>query len=167
MVIPRGSPVADRPLLEVTERTVMLMRFEPFRDFDWVAEELLSERRVRQIPVDAYRRGNEFKVALDLPGVDSRFIELTVEQDLLTVRATRAWVRAEGDQIQIAERAQGEFSRQLFLGEGLDREHIAATYENGVLTLTIPVAEAAKPRKVEITHAGDVVQAITAASVAD
>ena len=122
---------------------------------------------MRQIPVDADRRGNEFKAHLDLPGVDGRFIELTVEKDLLTVRATRAWVRAEGDQIQIAERAQGEFSRQLLLGEGLDRDHITATYENGVLTLTIPVAEEAKPRKVEITHAADVVHAVTAASVAE
>ena len=104
----------------------MLMRFEPFREFDRITEELLNERRARQIPVDAYRRGNDFKVAFDLPGVDARFIELTVEKDVLTVRATRAWVRAEGDQIQIAERPQGEFSRQLFLGEGLDREHINA-----------------------------------------
>jgi len=145
----------------------MLMRFEPFRELDRMAEEMLAERRMRQIPVDAYRRGNEFKAHLDLPGVDSRFIELTVERDFLTVRATRAWVRAEGDQITIAERAQGEFSRQLFLGEGLDRDHITANYENGVLTLTIPVAEDAKPRKVEVTHAGDVVQAITAAPVAE
>jgi HSP20 family protein len=143
----------------------MLIRFEPFREFDRFSEELLSQRRGRQIPVDAYRRGNEFKVHLDLPGVDSRFIELTVEQDLLTVRATRGWVRAEGDQMQIAERPQGEFSRQLFLGESLDRDHITANYENGVLTLTIPVAEEAKPRKVEITHAGGVVEAITAPSV--
>jgi len=145
----------------------MLMRFEPFREFDRLAEEMLSERRMRQIPVDAYRRGNEFKAHLDLPGVDSRFIELTVEKDLLTVRATRAWIRAEGDQVQMAERAQGEFSRQLLLGEGLDRDHVTATYENGVLTLTIPVAEEAKPRRVEITHAGDAVQAVTAASVAE
>ncbi len=92
--------------------------------------------------------------------MDGRFIEMTVEKDLLTVRATRGWVRAEGDQVQIAERAQGEFSRQLFLGEGLDRDHINATYENGVLTVTIPVAEEAKPRRVEITHAGDVIEAV-------
>jgi HSP20 family protein len=144
----------------------MLMRFEPLREFDRLTEEFFNERRARQIPVDAYRRGDEFKIHLDLPGVDSRFIELTVEQDLLTVRATRAWVRTEGDQVQIAERPQGEFSRQLFLGESLDREHITADYENGVLTLTIPVAEEAKPRKVEITHAGGVVAAVTAPSVA-
>jgi HSP20 family protein len=145
----------------------MLMRFEPLRELDRLTEEMLSDRRPRQIPVDAYRRGDEFKVHFDLPGVDSRFIELTVEKDLLTVRATRAWVRPEGDQIQIAERAHGDFSRQLFLGEGLDRDHIGATYENGVLTLTVPVAEEAKPRKVEITHAGDGAQAVTAGSVAD
>ena len=143
----------------------MLMRFEPFREFDRVTEELLNERRLRQIPVDAYRRGDEFKLHFDLPGVDPRFIELTVEKDVLTVRATRAWVRAENDQIQISERAQGEFSRQLFLGESLDRDHIAATYDNGVLTVTIPVAEQAKPRKVEVTHTAATVQAIPAASV--
>lgn len=161
----RDLEVADRQVLAVSERIIMLMRFEPFRELDRMAEEMLSERRVRQIPVDAYRRGNEFKAHLDLPGVDPRFIELTVEKDLLTVKATRAWVRAEGDQVQIAERAQGEFSRQLFLGEGLDRDHITAGYESGVLTLTIPVAEEAKPRKVEITHGGAVVQA-TAVPVA-
>ena len=144
----------------------MLMRYEPFRDFDQITEELLNQRRARQIPVDAYRRGNEFKIHLDLPGVDSRFIDLTVEQDLLTVRAARAWVRTEGDQVQIAERPQGEFSRQLFLGESLDRDQITANYENGVLTLTIPIAEESKPRKVEITHAGEVVEAVAAPSVA-
>ena len=144
----------------------MLMRFEPFRELDRITEELLSQHRVRQIPVDAYRRGNEFKLHLDLPGVDPDSIELIVEKDLLTVRATRTWTRAEDDQIQVLERAQGEFSRQLFLGESLDRDHITAAYENGVLTVTIPVAEEAKPRKVEITNAGRVVQAVTAASAA-
>ncbi|MGH8945028.1 MAG: Hsp20/alpha crystallin family protein [Acidimicrobiia bacterium] len=132
----------------------MLMRFETFREYDRVTEELFSQRRLRQIPVDAYRRGNEFKVLLDLPGVDPGSIELTVEEDILAVRATRSWARAEGDQIQMTERAHGDFSRQLVLGESLDREHITATYENGVLTATIPIAEEAKPRKVEITHAG-------------
>jgi HSP20 family protein len=145
----------------------MLMRSEPFRELDRMTEQLLSEKRARPIPVDAYRRGHEFKVHFDLPGVDARFIELTVENDLLTVRATRAWVRTEGDQIQIAERPQGEFSRQLFLGESLDRDHLTANYENGVLTLTIPVAEEAKPRKVEITNTGDRAQAVTAASTAE
>jgi HSP20 family protein len=143
----------------------MLMRFETFRGYDRFTEELLSQRRVRQIPVDAYRRGNEFKVHLDLPGVDPGSIELTVEKDVLSVRATRTWAPAEDDQIQMTERAQGEFSRQLFLGESLDREHITATYENGVLTATIPVAEEAKPRQVAITHAGGELPALTANTV--
>jgi HSP20 family protein len=144
----------------------MLMRFEPFREFDRVSEELMNEHRARQIPVDAYRRGNEFKVHLDLPGVDPGAVELTVDKDVLTVRATRRWIRAEDDQIQVTERTQGEFQRQLFLGEGLDREHIAATYEDGVLTITIPVVEQVKPRKVEITHGGNVAQAVEATSTA-
>ncbi|HKZ26057.1 MAG TPA: Hsp20/alpha crystallin family protein [Acidimicrobiia bacterium] len=144
----------------------MLMRFEQFREYDRVTEELLNQRRIRQIPVDAYRRGDEFKVLLDLPGVDPGSIELTVEKDILSVRATRSWAPAEGDQVQMTERAQGDFSRQLFLGESLDRDHITAIYENGVLTATIPVAEEAKPRQVEIIHAGGELPALAATTVA-
>jgi len=138
----------------------MLARFEPYRPLDPITEQLLSERRAWQIPVDAYRRGNEYKVLLDLPGTDPGSIELTVEKDLLAVRAKRTWIQAEDDQIQIAERGQGDFSRQLFLGEGLDREKITASYENGVLTVTIPVIEQVKPRKVEIAYARDVPQVV-------
>jgi len=142
----------------------MLLRYEPFQAFDRLTQELANETRARQIPVDAYRRGNEFKVHLDLPGVEPASIELTVENDVLSVRATRTWVRAEGDEIQMTERAQGEFKRQLFLGESLDRDHITAAYEDGVLTVTIPVAEQAKPQKVEITHVGSVAQAVETVS---
>ena len=143
----------------------MLMRFEPFRDFDRITEQLLSERRVRQVPVDAYRRGNEFKVDFDLPGADPGSIDLTVERDVLTMRATRTWRRDEGDEVLVAERGQGDFSRQLFLGESLDRDNITALYHDGVLTITIPVAEQAKPKKVEVTHIGSVAQAVEAATV--
>lgn len=144
----------------------MLMRFEPFQEFDRRTEELLSGRRTRQIPVDAYRRGNDFKIHLDLPGVDPGSIDLTVEKDVLTVQATRTWTAAEDDQVAVQERIQGVFKRQLLLGEGLDRDHVAATYEDGVLTITIPVAEQAKPRKVEITHpaTGQVVEAASLAA---
>jgi HSP20 family protein len=161
----RLSPTAR--LLEGQRKDpTMLLRYEPFREFDRMTEELMSERRARQIPVDAYRRGNEFKVHLDLPGADPGSIELTVENDVLSVRATRTWVRDEDDQIQVAERAQGEFQRQLLLGESLDREHITAAYQDGVLTVTIPVVEQAKPLKVAITHVASVVQAVEAASTA-
>ncbi|MET0564958.1 MAG: Hsp20/alpha crystallin family protein [Acidimicrobiia bacterium] len=138
---------------------------ETFPVYDRLTEELLSQRRVKQIPVDAYRHANEFKVLLDLPGIDPGSIELTVEKDILDVRATRNWVQVEGDQIQMTERPHGEFRRQLFLGESLDREHITATYENGVLTATIPVAEQAKPRKVEITDAEGELLALAATTV--
>jgi HSP20 family protein len=143
----------------------MLMRFEPFREFDRITEQLLSERRVRQVPVDAYRRGNEFKVDFDLPGADPGSIDLTVEKDVLTMRATRTWRRDEGDEVLVAERGQGDFSRQLFLGESLDRDNITAIYHDGVLTITIPVAEQAKPKKVEVIHVGSVAQAVEAATV--
>ena len=143
----------------------MLMRFEPFRELDRITEELLSERRVRQVPVDAYRRGNELKVNLDLPRADPGSIDLTVERDVLTVRATRTPEVAEGDDIQVVERAHGQFSRELFLGESLDRDNISALYHEGVLTITIPVAEQAKPHKVEVTHVGSVAEAVEAASV--
>jgi HSP20 family protein len=139
----------------------MLMRFDPFREFDRFPEELLHGRRARQIPVDAYRRGDEFKVHLDMPGVDPSSIELTVERDVLSVRAERSWAPLEGDEIQVSERAQGEFSRQLFLGEALDRDHVAAAYADGVLTITIPVAEQAKPRKI-LVHAGGEAKAVEA-----
>jgi HSP20 family protein len=142
----------------------MLMRFEPLREFDPITEELLAGRRVRQLPVDAYRRGNEFKIVLDLPGADPDSIDLTVERDVLTIRASRASHQEEGDDILVAERGHGQFSRQLFLGESLDRDHISAIYHDGVLTATIPVAERAKPRKVEITHVGSVAPAVEAAT---
>src|SRR3989442_6990403 len=152
----RSSPVTDRQPLRGAEKGIptMLMRFEPFREFERMSEQMRSQNPVRQIPVDAYRRGNEFKIHLDLPGVNPDSIELTVENDVLSVWASRSWLPAEGDQVQITERAQGEVSRQLFLGQSLDRDHLTATCENGVLTITIPMAEQAKPRRVEVLHAG-------------
>jgi HSP20 family protein len=127
----------------------MLMRFDPFRDLDRMSQELLGSART-SMPMDAYRQGDAFWVTFDLPGVDPSSIEVTVEQNVLTVRAERSWRPAEGVEVVSQERPQGRFSRQLFLGEALDTEHISANYDRGVLTLTIPVAERAKPRRVEI-----------------
>jgi HSP20 family protein len=131
----------------------MLMRFDPFRDFDRFAHALTSQGagRLASMPMDAYREGDNFIVEFDLPGVDPGSIDLTVEKNALTVRAQRSWEPKESQEVLISERPQGTFSRQLFLGEGLDADKIQASYNNGVLRLTIPVAEQAKPRKVQIT----------------
>src|SRR5215218_6720669 len=136
----------------------MLMRFDPFRDLDRLTQNLWGGemRRLNGVPMDAYRKGSEFVVHFDVPGIDPNSIELTVEKNVLTVSAerTRQW----GDDVEevvVSERPVGTFSRQLFLGETLDAEHIEASCDNGVLTLRIPVAEAAKPRKVSISAGGN------------
>jgi HSP20 family protein len=128
----------------------MLMRFDPLREFDRVFDQAWSQARQAAIPMDAYRRGDSFVINLDLPGVDPASVDLTVERNSLTISAERHWEPGEDDQVVASERRQGAFSRQLLLGEGLDAEHIHASYENGVLTVTIPVAATAKPRKIEI-----------------
>ncbi len=128
----------------------MLMRFDPLRELDQVAQ-LLRQTARPAAPMDAYRHGDRFIVQFDLPGVDPSSIDLTVEKNVLNVTATRQRTFAEGDEVLVAERPQGEFRRQLFLGEQLDTDNIGAEYENGVLTLTLSVAEQAKPRKVEIS----------------
>jgi len=102
------------------------------------------------MPIDAYRRGDHFYVHFDLPGVDADSVDLEVEKNVLTVKAERSWEPSEGDEVVVAERPRGTFTRQLFLGETLDTDHIEAQYDKGVLTVSIPVAEAAKPRKVAI-----------------
>jgi HSP20 family protein len=131
------------------------MRFDPFRELDRLEQSLAgAARRTPSMPMDAYRRGDQFVVHFDLPGIDASSIELTVEKNVLTVKAERGWQTQEGDDWLVSERFQGTYTRQLFLGETLDAERISAHYDQGVLTLTIPVAEQAKPRKVEITTGG-------------
>ncbi len=135
----------------------MLMRFDPFRDFDRAWQQLAqaSQQAARSFPMDAYRRGDDFVVHFDLPGVDPGTIDLTVDNNTLTVRAERRFEQEQGDEILVTERPQGTFTRQLLLGDQLDTDRISAGYDRGVLTLTIPVAERAKPRRVEITTADD------------
>ncbi|SDC31775.1 Hsp20/alpha crystallin family protein [Actinokineospora iranica] len=134
----------------------MLMRTDPFREFDRLAQQVFGHTqgtwsRPSAMPMDAYRAGDEFVVSFDLPGVDPDAIDLDVERNVLTVKAERRPVdRGENVELQVAERPLGVFSRQLFLGESLDTENIKANYEQGVLTLRIPVAEQAKPRKIAI-----------------
>jgi HSP20 family protein len=144
----------------------MLMRFDPFRELDRLIQQSGAAREPA-MPMDAYRRGDRFIVHFDLPGVDPSSIDLTVEKNVLTVRAERKWQKQEDAEVLVSERPQGTFTRQLFLGEGLDAEHIEARYDNGVLTLSIPVAEQAKPRKVEITSSPSTGRAISTDSTAD
>ena len=133
-----------------------MMRFDPFRDLDRLADQLSSGLRTpRTAPMDVYRLGDHYVVHLDLPGVDPGSVDLSVEDNALTVRAHRTTrPQGEGMQVVVAERPSGEFVRQLFLGEGLDTERIEATYDQGVLTLHVPVAERAKPRKIEVALGG-------------
>jgi HSP20 family protein len=127
-----------------------LMRFDPFRELDRLTEQAMATRGPRAMPMEAFRRGDEFIIALDLPGVAPDDVNVTVERNVVTVRATRRPERQEGDELLIDERPQGEFSRQLFLGDNLDTGSLSGQVEHGVLTLVVPVAESSKPRKVEI-----------------
>jgi HSP20 family protein len=144
----------------------MLMRFDPFRELDRLTDEAFAATRSRTspMPLDAYRDGERFFVTIDLPGVDPASIDVAVEKNVLTVSADRRIARGEGQEWVVAERRPGTFTRQLFLGDTLDTDAIAARYEHGVLTLEIPVAEKAKPRKVQVSVGdGPVTQEISAA----
>ncbi|HEV2369103.1 MAG TPA: Hsp20/alpha crystallin family protein [Acidimicrobiales bacterium] len=130
----------------------MLMRTDPFRDLDRLTQQVFGTvARPAAMPMDAYRKGHDFYVHLDLPGIDPDSIDLEVEQNTLTIRAERPQVSPDGAELIVSERPSGSFSRQLFLGESLDADAIVADYRAGVLTLTIPVREAAKPRKLAVT----------------
>ncbi|CAL9507221.1 18 kDa heat shock protein [Actinosynnema sp. ALI-1.44] len=134
----------------------MLMRTDPFRDLDRLAQQFFGATtgtwsKPAAMPMDAYRAGEEFVVCFDLPGVDPNAIELDVERNVLTVKAERRPLPSGDDvQMQVSERPLGVFSRQLFLGDTLDTDHITADYEAGVLTLRIPIAEKAKPRRIAV-----------------
>jgi HSP20 family protein len=142
----------------------MLMRTDPFRDLDRLTQQMFGTvTRPSVMPMDAYRKGHDFFVHFDLPGIDPDTIDLTVEQNVLTVKAERTALDTNGVEPIATERPSGTFTRQLFLGETLDTEHIEANYSSGVLTLTIPVSEAAKPRKVAVT-ANDNAKQLSAAS---
>jgi HSP20 family protein len=142
----------------------MLMRTDPFRDLDRLTQQVFgTAARPSAMPMDAYRKGNDFYVHFDLPGVEAESIDLEVEQNVLTVKAERQPTVSEGVEMIVSERPVGTFSRQLFLGETLDAERIQADYRAGVLTLTIPVREAAKPRKLSVT-ASDSDKQLTTAS---
>ncbi|MFF6873864.1 Hsp20/alpha crystallin family protein [Streptomyces sp. NPDC012474] len=131
----------------------MLMRTDPFRELDRLTQQVFGNATARPsaMAMDAYRSGDDFLVHFDLPGIDPETIELDVERNVLNVRAERRSPAPEGAEPLVGERPTGTFTRQLFLGDTLDTERIDASYEAGVLTLRIPVAEQAKPRRIQIS----------------
>jgi HSP20 family protein len=140
----------------------MLMRTDPFRELDRITRQALgAAARPAAMPMDACRHGDSFFVHLDLPGISPGSISLTVEQNVLTVRAERAPVKAGGAGLLIAGRPCGTCTRQVFPGETLDADKAAAGYAAGVLTLTIGVREAARPRSIQVASS-DHQQAVSA-----
>lgn len=140
----------------------MLMRTDPIRDLDRLTQQMFgTPARPAAMPMDAWRDGDEFFVELDLPGIDAKSLDLDVERNVVTVRASRPELDSSRSMIA-AERTRGVFSRQLFLGENLDTDAIRADYRDGVLRLVIPVAEKAKPRKIDIARHDEQRQAINA-----
>jgi HSP20 family protein len=149
--------------------TVVALTFDPFREMDRLTSQMLggpAARGPRWMPMDLYRVEDHFVVAVDLPGVDPGSIDLNVDGNTLTIRAERSVRTDEGVQWLAQERPAGSFLRQLNLGDGLDVERIQASYDAGVLTVTIPVAEKARPRRITVETGstgatqiqGDVVQ---------
>jgi HSP20 family protein len=129
------------------------LRFDPFRDFDRLTAEVFGTARTPALmPMDALRTGDGFVVRFDLPGIDPESLDVSAENQMLTVRAERTRRDPEDARYLISERPSGTYSRQLVLGDGLAVDDIRADYRDGVLTLTIPVAEKAKPRKIEVMH---------------
>ncbi len=130
-----------------------VLRFDPFRELDRLSEQGFGRARPVALPVDVYRRPDELVLQFDLPGVDPASVEVTVERNVLAVTAERHSDRREGDELVVAERPVGRFTRQLQLGDGLDTEHVAASYDAGVLTISFPVASEVRPRRVQVTTA--------------
>ncbi|MET7498559.1 Hsp20/alpha crystallin family protein [Streptomyces sp900116325] len=132
----------------------MLMRTDPFRELDRLTQQLMGPgtwSRPSAMAMDAYREGDEYVVAFDLPGVSAEAIDIDVERNMLTVKAERRPVAKSDDvQMELSERPLGVFSRQIVLADTLDTERIKADYDTGVLTLRIPIAERAKPRKISV-----------------
>ena len=146
----------------------MMIQTDPFRDLDTLFSRLSSRQQNNGgvMPMDAFRRGSDVWVHIDLPGVKAESLDITVERNVLTVAADRNWQRQETDQPYFAERYRGSFRRQIQLGDGLDLANLEADLHDGVLTVRIPVAEQAKPRKVEIgqhrSPTPDAIEATTA-----
>jgi HSP20 family protein len=145
-----------------------MLQTDPFRDLDTLFSRLSNRQAGASgvMPMDAFRRGSDVWVHIDLPGVKAESLDITVERNMLTIAAERDWQRQDGDQPYFAERYRGSFRRQIQLGDGLDLQNLEADLHDGVLTIRVPVAEQAKPRKISVGQGQDQQQttAISAAS---
>ena len=129
--------------------------YDPFRDLDRLASSLFDQRRgPRRMPMDLYRDGDHYVLTADLPGIDPGSVDNDDDGQLLTIRAERTLHSGDDVKWITREREAASFLRQLNLGQGIDTEHISANYNNGVLSVTIPVSEKAKPRKIEVMSEG-------------
>lgn len=137
----------------------MLMRFDPFDDLDRITRRVLGDVRTNYMPADAYRKDDRFYLHVDVPGVDPESIDMTVEKNTLTISAERSFDAGDDHQVVLNERPVGTFTRQFFLGDGLDTENIEAGYDLGVLTVSIPVTQTARARKIQV---GTAHEALTA-----
>jgi HSP20 family protein len=136
-----------------------VMRFDPFgdpfRQLDRLASQLASGTRTPMgMAMDVWQGDDGFHVALDLPGVDASSIDITTERNILTIKAERRAEYQQGQNVLVAERPQGSFTRQLQLGDTVDTENVEASYGDGVLHLTIPLAQAAQPRRIQVQGGG-------------
>ena len=128
----------------------MATNYDPFRDLDRMAAALMDNRGPRVMPMDLFREGDHYVLNADMPGIDPGSVDIDVDGQLLTIRGERTMANHENVKWITRERMAGSFLRQLNLGQGIDVDNISATYNNGVLSVTIPVTEAAKPRRIEV-----------------
>ncbi|MHA6797339.1 Hsp20/alpha crystallin family protein (plasmid) [Pseudonocardia bannensis] len=142
-----------------------LMRFDPLAGFERLAQQMMGERQgPRPIPMAAFRRGDQVLAYFDLPGVNPEDVDITVERNVVTIRAQRRPAHQEGDEVIVDERPYGIFTRQVFLGDSLDLDNMTADYARGELCLTIPVSEKAKPRRIELRASDQESQQVTASA---
>ena len=133
----------------------MAMNYDPFRELDRMASALIDNRGPRVMPMDLFREGDHYVLNADMPGIDPGSVDIDVDGQLLTIRGERTMANHENVKWLTRERMAGSFLRQLNLGQGIDVDRIGATYNHGVLSVTIPVSEAAKPRKIAVTSSGE------------
>ena len=143
-----------------------VLRFDPFREFR-LTDQAFGRPRVPALPVDVYRRPDELVLQFDLPGVDPATVDVTVEKNVLAVSAERWSGRREGDELVVAERPHGRFTRHLRLRDGLDTDHVHASYDAGVLTITFPVADEVRPRRVQVQNGPAIVATVETPAAAE